>query len=120
MTRRYAIESGKLVARDSSSGAVVWSREFAGCPVFKLLPLQDEGDCLVLLDPGASKQPTFENLLRVKADGSVAWRAPLPRSHDAYSDVLSTNAGIEARPWQGLRVLVDAAKGTVREIGFSK
>ena len=119
MITSYAIESGKLVARDARSNTV-WVKEFDGCPVLKLLPLIGEKDCLVVLDPAASKQPTFENLLRVGSDGSIVWRASLPRSHDAYVNVVSTHAAIEAITWRGVRVLVDPANGAVREIGLSK
>jgi hypothetical protein len=34
---------------------------------------------LILLDPGASKQPTFENLL-LRCHGQIKWRSQLPQS----------------------------------------
>ena len=80
MITNYTIESGKLVVRDSTTGKILWSGNFEGFPVFRLLPLELEGDCLVLLDPGASKKPTFENLLRVKANGTVVWHAKIMNS----------------------------------------
>lgn len=120
MSTTYQIQEGKLIACDSSSGTIVSVNEFDGCPVFKVLPLLDQEGCLILLDPGASNKPSFENLLRVNIDGSVVWRSPLPRSHDAYADLLSTEEGIEARTWHGVRVLVDPTNGKIHEIGFSK
>lgn len=120
MNTSHRIESGKLIIENLSTGVLEWSGDFEGLPVFKVLPINGTTDCLVLLDPGASKQPTFKNLLRVKNTGDIIWRAELPRSHDAYADVLVTNQGVEARSWQGIRVLVSLVDGSVEEIGFSK
>ena len=119
MNNGYKIESGKLVIFDLATNDVKWSGDFEGS-VFKILPIPEGDDCLVLLDPGISKKPTFENLLRVQPSGDITWRAKLSRSHDAYTDVLSTGEGVEARTWNGVRVLIDLADGSVREIGFSK
>ncbi len=120
MNKKFTIESGKLVVSDTETGRTLWSGNFNGYPVFKLLPLQNGEDCLVLLDPGASKQPTFENLLKVTSSGRVAWKASLPHSHDAYTDVILKNKEIEATTWSGSHVRVNSSNGISQKIGFSK
>ena len=120
MNKKFTIESGKLVISDTETGKTLWSGNFNGYPVFKLLPLQNGEDCLVLLDPGASKQPTFENLLKVTSSGEVTWKASLPHSHDAYTDVVLKNKAVEATTWCGSHVLVNPSNGITQKIGFSK
>jgi len=120
MNKKFTIESGKLVISDAKTGKELWSGNFNGYPVFKLLPLQNGEDCLVLLDPGASKQPTFENLLKVTSAGEITWKASLPHSHDAYADVLLTDKGVEATTWYGSHVLVNPLNGITQKIGFTK
>ena len=120
MPTNYSIESGKLIIRDEPSGSLLWSGNFDGGLVYKILPLRAREGCLVLLDPGSSPKPTFENLLRVNASGEITWRASLPRSHDAFTDVLFAGTQIEAHTWNGIRVVVDVDTGQTREIGFSK
>jgi len=120
MKANYSIESGKLIVRDASSGSIVWTGDFGGLTVFKALPLADSETCLVFLDPGSSKQPTFENLLLVSHSGAVQWKAKLPRTNDAFADVVIAGAQIEARTWNGIRVQVEAQTGETKEIGFSK
>jgi len=116
----YSVNSGKLIVRDASSGSVVWTGDFDGFTVLKALPLASDEACLVLLDPGSTKQATFENLLLVDPSGAVRWRAKLPRTNDAFTDVLVMGTQIEARTWNGLRVQVDPRTGQTEEIGFSK
>jgi hypothetical protein len=120
VTNRYSIESGKLVARDPRTGEIRWSNDFSGCPVLKVLPLADGGDCLVLLDFGASRQPTFENLFRVGTTGEIVWRADLPQSHDAYVDVQQSDDGIVGNTWLGARVRIDLSTGHVHWLSFTK
>jgi hypothetical protein len=75
---------------------------------------------LILLDPAASKQPTFRNLFLCR-DGRIKWKAQLPRSHDAFVSVNVTRTGeIEARTWQGLLVKVDLETGKTTQKEFVK
>ena len=116
----YTIESGILAARDKDTRALLWKSDFGGTKVYKILPLEHEEGCIVLLDPGSSKQQTFENLLLVSSSGDVRWKAQLPRTNDAFADVLESGQKIEARTWTGIRVRVDITTGRTIEIGFSK
>jgi hypothetical protein len=75
---------------------------------------------LILLDPGASKQPTFENLL-LRCHGQIKWRAQLPQSHDAFVSVRLTESGeIEARTWQGWTIKVNLQTGKTTKQEFVK
>ena len=120
MKVNYYIESGKLIARSKGSHATLWESDFGGVKVFKIFPLEDGDDCIVLLDPGSSKQTTFENLMRIDSSGYVRWRARLPRSNDAFADVLRCGDQIEATTWNGMRVQINVKTGQATEKGFSK
>jgi hypothetical protein len=75
---------------------------------------------LILLDPDASKQPTFENLF-LRRNGRIKWKAELPQSHDAFVSVKSTETGdIEAQTWQGLLVKIDLETGKTTKKEFVK
>jgi hypothetical protein len=75
---------------------------------------------LILLDPGSSKQPTFENLF-LRHNGRVKWKAQLPQSHDAFVSVRLTESGeIEANTWQGFLVKVDLETGKTTKKDFVK
>jgi hypothetical protein len=116
----YTIESGKLIIRRGDDRLAPIIADFKGIPVYKVLPFSSGDGCLVLLDPGFSKAPTFENLLCVKSSGHVEWRAQLPDSHDAFVDVLFVGEAIEGRTWNGYRVEIDPATGKSKKIGFTK
>jgi hypothetical protein len=118
VTTRYAVESGKLVARDATTGDVRWSQDFGGCPALKVLPLPD-GACLVLLDLFSSG-PTCENLLKVAANGEIVRRIDLSSTHDGYVDVQQTDEGIVGHTWEGWLVRVNPDNGRVQRMTFSK
>jgi hypothetical protein len=116
----YSIESGKLAVRNEKQDPVFTLVDFGNASVYKILPLPDRDGCLVLLDPGSSRVPTFENLLLVNSDGAVVWKAQLSKPHDAFVDVLLSDRRIEAMTWCGYRLEVDTVTGHSREIGFGK
>jgi hypothetical protein len=120
MKKNYKKECNKITFHSSSDLLVNGFENFDGLSVMKVVPIKDSNDCLVLLDPGSSKQQTFENLLRVDKAGIIVWRAKLPHSHDVFVNVVTMNEGIEARTWNGMKVLVNVADGSCQEIGFTK
>jgi hypothetical protein len=115
----YSIESGQLVVRELPSGKIVLSCAFEA-PVFQIVPLLKLDGCLVLLDPGATKKPTFENLFMVGSDGTVRWRAQLPGSHDAFTYIFERGTCVEAQTWNGQLVEVDLSTGRTRNARFVK
>ena len=73
-----------------------------------------------MLDPDASKQPTFENL-SLHQYGRIKWTAQLPQSHDAFVSVKLTETGeVEAQTWQGLLVNIDLETGKTTKKEFVK
>jgi len=84
------------------------------------LPIDNGSECVILLDPDASKEQTFDNLLRVGRDGNVVWKAELPQDHDAYVSFHRTPEGLVANSWSGYRVRLDLATGKIIEKQFVK
>jgi len=115
----YSFESGQLIVREQATGRVVCRQTFE-VPVLQVLALPGGNGCLVLLDPSATKDPTFENLLKVGADGAVVWRAELPKSHDAFVSVSNCSDHVEAQTWNGYRVEIDLESGRAKKTWFVK
>jgi hypothetical protein len=115
----YSMDKGQLVIRELPSCRVIHRKAFEA-PVLQVLPLSEIGGCLVLLDPSGTKQPTFENLFKVGPDGSVEWKAELPRSHDAFVSVNEFGDHVEARTWDGDRVEIDLERGRAKNVRFVK
>jgi hypothetical protein len=115
----YTIEDGRLVIRNGSSGMRVWQGGFEG-PVVQIVALPGREGCLVLLDYSSSKAPTFENLFRVALDGSIIWKAQLPRSHDSFTEMIDRGDRVEARTWTGYLVQIDLTTGRTSDARFVK
>jgi len=90
-------------------GSLGWKGTYKGLPIKDALPVDDE--CIILLDPDASKQPSFKNLFRVGHDGDAKWFADLPTSPDAFIDMCSEKDRLVARSWSGYRVRIDLKSG---------
>jgi hypothetical protein len=114
----YSIEQGQLVIRDALTGQVM--RCDFEVAVSKMLPLRKDNACLVLLDPAATKKPNFENLLKVRQDGAVEWKAELPDSHDAFVSMHDCGDHVEANTWNGYHVEIDLNSGRTRNVRFVK
>jgi hypothetical protein len=85
-----------------------------------LLSIETAKGSLILLDPAASKDPTFSNLLFVE-HGSIKWRAELPQSHDAFVEIrLIDTREIEAKSWCGFIVQIDLETGRIVKKEFVK
>ena len=118
MKHIYSIDSGDLVVKDNETSTTIWRGRFENTPVYKIIPLGER--CLVLLDPGNSGKPTFDNLLLINSFGQTLWKAQPPQSNDAFADVTLTLGGVEANTWYGVRVSVDIDSGHTKKIGFCK
>lgn len=115
----YSIEKGQLVIQELRTRRVV-RRETFEAPVLQVLSLPKSSSCLVLLDPSASKKPTFENLFKVGSDGVIEWKAALPQLHDAFVSVVDCDDHVEARTWKGERVEIDLENGRTKSARFVK
>jgi hypothetical protein len=82
--------------------------------------MSGNNDAIVLLDPEAATG-RFENLIRLSANGAVAWRAALPGSgDDAYVDVHWEGAELLANSFSCFRVQVDVDSGRIVKRMFTK
>ena len=115
----YDVKEGRLIVRDLIADCVTCRQTFE-VPVVQVLTLQSGDGCLVLLEYNASRKPTFENLLRVRPDGTVVWRAELPQSHDAFVAVVDRGNRVEAHTWNGFRVEIDLDTGRTKNVRFVK
>lgn len=88
--------------------------------MLQVLSLPKSSGCLVLLDPSASKKPTFENLFKVSSDGVIKWKAVLPQFHDAFISVVDCDNHVEAQTWNGQRVEIDLESGRTKNVRFVK
>jgi hypothetical protein len=80
----YSIREGELAITDGATGAIVWEGRLDECSVTKVFPLP-EGDAIALLDYMCAqhRMRPLLNLLRIRPDGAIAWRAELPQLDDA-------------------------------------
>lgn len=83
------------------------------------LPL-DANKCLVLLDRMANKQEVFENLLCIRRDGSVVWKAELPEQPDAFVEFEMTDNGLHAWTWSCWMLIIDLETGKIIQREFVK
>lgn len=99
-------------------GSLSWTGTYEGFPIRDVMPV--DGDCVILLDPDASKQLVFKNLLRVGHNGVPRWFADLPSSPDAFIDMCSEKGGLVARSWSGYRIHLDPKSGRSIVVEFVK
>ena len=90
-------------------GSLTWRGLYKGVPIKDVMPVG--GECIILLDPDAGKQPVFKNLLRIGRGGYPRWLADLPASPDAFIDMRSERAGVSARTWSGYTIRIDPNSG---------
>jgi len=108
---------GFRVLRDPD-GSTRWEGDYRGMTVAAAVPFDGDSRCLIRLEITSSDEPTFQNLLCIERDGSLAWTAELPRSHDAFVKFELTSEGLFAWGWSGFRVKLDPATGKIIERKF--
>jgi len=113
----YNIDQNQVVGRDASSGTILWSVRFEG-PVLQIVALEDD-ECLALVSAVATK-PTYENLFKIGADGTIRWIVQLLSTHDPVADLIDLGDRVEARTWGGWRVEIDLNTGHLRNPRFVK
>jgi len=117
---KYDLAGVEVVIRDES-GAVIWRGQPDCHPVKALSPLDDREGAIVLLDY-MSGPKNFSNLLLIRSNGSVAWRAPLPDStgNDAFVEFRWDRGELYANSWSGYLVQIDLANGSFKDRKFVK
>jgi hypothetical protein len=91
------------------NGSLSWKGTYKGAMIKGALPVDE--DCIILLDPDASKKSAFRNLLRVGRDCELKWVADLPTSPDAFVDMRFDGSVLVARSWSGYKVRLDPSSG---------
>jgi hypothetical protein len=109
-----------LLVRLGTDGAVSWSGLYQDTPVKQAIPVDGGERCILLLDPDASRDQTFENLICVDRSGDCVWTAKLPAQPDAFLEVMSNDEGVWAQTWSGWRMLLDRKTGAELRRSFAK
>lgn len=121
MTTACFVESEELWIVDAETGTLKWHGQPDGYPVDIALPVPDSDDCLVLLQSWARPGYGLLNLIRIRPDGSIVWRAEQPmRAHDRYLDVEWTEQGLAAWSSSGFNVVLDPDTGRILAREFTK
>jgi len=116
---RYELVDGRIVIR-AEDGTVRWQGRPEGYPVKALSPLPRDG-AIVLLDYMAGPK-NFANLLRVREDGTVAWRVDPPDAsgNDAFVEFRWDLDELIANSWSGYLVRIDLETGSIKDRAFVK
>ena len=96
-----------------------WS-DYSGDKVRAALPLAGGARCVILLGYSAGKKAAFKNLFCVERDGTIAWTAALPETHDRFVDVAMGEDGLLAYSWSRFNVTLNATTGQVIRQQFVK
>jgi hypothetical protein len=108
-TRIFTSTALHFSVSQKADGSFTWHGTYKGVPVKAVVPI--EHDCIILLDPDASKERVFKNLLRVGQDGHTRWSAELPADPDVFLDVQSDTGCLAAHTWSGFRLRLDLVSG---------
>ena len=102
----------------AGDGSLAWKGTYKGRPIRSVVPV--DGECVIMLDPDASKDRVFQNLLRIGCDGEPRWVAELPADPDAFMDVHSEHDSLIAGTWSGFRMRIDPESGRTLQQEFVK
>jgi hypothetical protein len=116
----FSIPAAGFVVFRNADGAMSWSNSYSGKEVGAALPLAGGTCCVILLDPDSSEKAAFRNLFCAERDGTIAWTAELPQTHDAFIDVQMDADGLHAQSWSGFNVTLNATTGQVIRQDFVK
>jgi hypothetical protein len=114
-----SLQDGIMVSQQAD-GSLSWSGQYNGIAVRSAVPIEDGKRCILLLDPDANRNPTFENLLCIDQMGNRVWTAKLPTSPDVFVTLDARAEGIWANTWSGFKVLLDRHSGLELKRAFVK
>jgi hypothetical protein len=126
----FYLRNGWLVSVNPATGALVWEGLPGGLKVARLIDLPGTNECVALLDT-FSTQPHYprgfdpkqeSNLLRCRGDGSIVWRAeiPKPTQHDSYVYAILEAGVLWANSWSCYRNRINLETGRIEESVFTK
>lgn len=117
----YSVNDGRIrISSDSTS--FEWEGLIDNRPVLDLIVPSHRRYAIVLLDPPPG-DGLVHNLVCVKPDASIAWRAALPAAEgaDAYVEIEAVDCSvILASTWSGYAVTISQDTGQVIRKAFAK
>lgn len=118
---RYAVENRTLQIRDDRE-TLVWAGKPEGYDVAWAANAPDSEDGIVLYDyfrPN-HRGKAFQNLVRLRPDGSLVWRGELPESDDKYVSASLRDHKLKADSWNGYLVEIDLQRGGILSRDYHK
>ncbi len=112
----YSLTDGELIVINRVSGERCWRGTFDGGVVERLIEVEE--DCVVVI--GSPKVFKDRNLLRVREDGMLVWRAESPPSFEGYVSAAFVNGSLFANSWSGYRLQLDVSSGKIVSREFTK
>ena len=118
----FSVLNRELIITDGETGQALWSGRLQGLPVERVEQIDASTDAIVLLDYAAAPSGPSQNLVRVRANGKIAWTADLPTnsSTDAYVAFDLDGGVLAANSWSGHRVQLDRETGRIVDKVFTK
>ena len=117
----YTVENKELIIRNGAEKEV-WRGRPEGHDVewASTVPFSDDG--IVLYHYYRPERPYggFQNLVRVRPDGSIVWRTDLPSSDDKYVYAALRDYRLYATSYGGFEVEIDINTGRIIERRFVK
>ena len=104
------------------SGATIWKTATGSSPISSLMPSQTN-DSVIVFNRYQEFEKTDDggNIVALNRDGTVRWRAALPRANDIYAGPPSyVNGQLRAPSFNGFNCVIDEADGSVIEMVFTK
>jgi outer membrane protein assembly factor BamB len=107
----FSLLDRSFVVSQRDDGMLFWSGTFNGMPIRRAIPLEDGNRCIILLDPDATKQPVFANLLCIDRTGTPVWTAKLPTNPDVFLEATLEPEGLLTHTWSGMNIVLDQNTG---------
>lgn len=120
----YRVEDDELVIFDGR--CVRFRGRPDGYRAEKVVAVPDSRDAIVLLKYAAEGAPThFPNLLRVRPDGEIGWRAVPPERERGINDAWvafrwAKRGGLSANSWSCFYCRIDPDTGVITSAEFTK
>jgi len=124
---RYWVESEDLWS--ANDAGVVWRGRPDGHPAISAVAVPGTDDAVVLLSAeSGSRNPLgdlkgWPNLVRVRSDGTIVWRATADENasaHDWWVSIDAGGDGLYANTWSCYRCQLDPESGSVLSSVFTK
>jgi hypothetical protein len=117
----FRVAGDELVIEDAE-GKVHWHGKPEQRPVEWATAIRSSDDGLALYHYYRPDHPygAFQNLVRVRPDGSIVWRAELPESDDKYVNADLREGRLFSYSYGGYHVEINVDNGRIISKQFSK